>query len=31
VARINVKIPTKLNDKQKSLLKQLDMEFQNEV
>jgi molecular chaperone DnaJ len=31
VARINVKIPTKLNDKQKSLLKQLDMEFQREV
>jgi|SRR6188472_135399 molecular chaperone DnaJ len=31
VARINVKIPTKLNDKQKSLLKQLDMEFQHEV
>jgi molecular chaperone DnaJ len=31
VARINLKIPTKLNDKQKSLLKQLDMEFQHEV
>lgn len=30
MARINVKIPTKLNDKQKSLLKQLDMEFKNE-
>jgi molecular chaperone DnaJ len=31
VARINLKIPTKLNDKQKSLLKQLDMEFQHEI
>ena len=30
VARINVKIPAKLNDKQKSLLKELDMEFQKE-
>lgn len=30
LARINVKIPTKLNDKQKSLLKELDMQFQNQ-
>lgn len=29
LARINVKIPTKLNDRQKSLLKQLEMEFQS--
>jgi molecular chaperone DnaJ len=29
LARINVKIPTKLDDRQKSLLKQLDMAFQN--
>jgi molecular chaperone DnaJ len=29
LARINIKIPTKLDDKQKSLLKDLDMAFQN--
>jgi molecular chaperone DnaJ len=29
LARINVKIPTKLDDRQKSLLKQLDITFQN--
>jgi molecular chaperone DnaJ len=29
LARISIKIPTKLNDRQKSLLKQLEMEFQN--
>ena len=29
LARINVKIPTKLNDRQKSLLKQFEMEFQS--
>jgi molecular chaperone DnaJ len=29
LARINIKIPTKLDDKQKSLLKDLDIAFQN--
>ena len=29
LVRINVKIPTKLNDRQKLLLKELDKEFQN--
>jgi molecular chaperone DnaJ len=29
LVRINVKIPTKLNDRQKLLLKELDLEFQN--
>jgi molecular chaperone DnaJ len=29
LARINIRIPTKLDDKQKSLLKDLDMAFQN--
>jgi molecular chaperone DnaJ len=30
LVRINVKVPTKLNDIQKSLLKELDKEFRNE-